>query len=328
MPDHILPLRELFEKIHVWNQEADVYKYGSLQQQALKVYRYLGGIAEGVQKLDHLAVASATGGYVVNLFSTLSFAGVTADEFNCVIVSAGTEQGTMPLPHMVHLLMKRTVELISMANRYDGPAGKTMMLAMMLDYLKDTLRLLNALVSKSGFYLDRAIANAANQQLTKTGKLDEFGMFYSQSANLDTAFDNLQLIIADSRKTAMVEAFGLTEEQMAEPKSPIRLAVQTSPSGWVLSKYIKHTLINDGKKLLGGYDRTEFLSLERLTLEFASLVDRTLDRFVRSNPKWAHLLENRLPKIHVRVDRGELDLEYNDHLMSILETLEKDYYHA
>lgn len=182
MPDKILPTREIFEKVSVWNTDADVYKNGSFHQQALKVYRYLGQMAEGVQKLDHLAIASATGNYMVNLYSTLSFVGIKSAEFDTAYVTAPLGSDNAPVHQMVHLLVSRTVQIISMAEQYDSPAGSKLMRGMLLGQLNDTMALLKALANKSGFYIDRTVVNAGNALLAKKGKLDEFGQFYIISA--------------------------------------------------------------------------------------------------------------------------------------------------
>ncbi|ANZ48536.1 hypothetical protein BIZ78_gp039 [Erwinia phage vB_EamM_Caitlin] len=217
MPDKILPTREVFEKVNVWNTDADVYKHGSLHQQALKVYRYLGQLAEGVQKMDHLAIAAATGNYMINLYSTLAFVGIKPGEFDCAYVTAPLGRDNTPVHHMVHLLMTRTTQVISMADQYDSPAGSNLMRGVLLGQLNDTMALLKAIANKSGFYIERTVVNAGNVLLSKKGKLDEFGLFYADKpvvvvapVTLTSPFDGLD----DVHREKLGKLLGVTPEQM------------------------------------------------------------------------------------------------------------------
>ncbi len=320
MPDKILPTREVFEEVEKWNTDALVYKHMTVESQALDIYMSLGKAAEGLAKIDHLSVAAAMGQYVVELYTQMAYAGVSPNEFNCIFLVSKPDRQQYSANYLYHQLMCATTRLVSNASQFNGPAGNDLIRGIMIGQLNETLCLLRSLASRCGIYPDRIIVNAGKVYCSRPGKLNEFGQLSMEPTSFDKKVD--QITSALEKKFVTV-ALGIDAEKLVG--SPVNVAEdRIEPTGWTLATYIRNHLSIELKKLTDNFPQGAWLSTDILAVQIAELVDRTMERFVATSPKWKSLLDNRLPGIAVGISHGKLQLTYNSHLLYVLDTMAKD----
>lgn len=303
MPDKIHPTLPEFQKLEAWNKTALVYKHGSLERQGLKVYRYLGLIAEGVQKMKGLDVASATGNYLASLYTTCSFAGITPDEFDTLFLrKPESDWFTMQSPErQVRSLAAGTTRVMHDLAQWTSPAGTLVSRAVALEAVAEVIAVLKAFASRNGFYLDRCVVNAVNVIVAKRGHLDEFGMFRSSEWE-------------EGDTTSQLEGWG--------PAVTVRKNV---PSGDTIATYILHAL----NRILGGMAPSFGVSsspenVYRLRELVDTTLDNQLDKYIRSSNKWRHLLFERNPLMVVSTNEHGVTWTPNEDFIYILDSLKKD----
>ena len=322
MPDKILPTREVFEEVEKWNTDALVYKRMTGESQALDIYMSLGKAAEGLAKIDHLSVAAAMGQYVVELYTQMAYAGVSPNEFNCIFLVSKPDRQQYSANYLYHQLMCATTRLVSNVSQFNGPAGNDLIRGLMIGQLNETLCLLRSLASRCGIYPDRIIVNAGKVYCSRPGKLNEFGQLSMQPTAFDEEVNKLMEAVEKKMTDTVSVAYGLNAEVLIG--SPVNVEGRIEPSGWTLSTYIRSHLSIELKKLTDNFPQGAWLSTDILAVQVAELVDRTMERFVATSPKWKSLLDNRLPGIAVGIKGNKLQLTYNSHLLFVLDTMAKD----
>lgn len=178
MPDSTLPTLGKFKELHEWNQTALIYKYGNISQQSLKVYRYLGEMAEAVQKYKMLDCSAAAGRYVAALFTLCVMADVEIDAFDMHLkMSAPSEWGDQSSARVLHLLTLNTARTIADLELASSAAGTRVGRSMAETQLSKTIGLLKTLASNQSFHIDRTVHNAINAIIARKGQMDVLGIF-------------------------------------------------------------------------------------------------------------------------------------------------------
>lgn len=178
MPDSRLPTLGKFQELHDWNEAALIYKHGTIPQQSLKVYRYLGEMAEAVQKYKMLDCSAAAGRYVAALFTLCVMADVEISEFDMhLTMAAPSEWGDQSSARVMHLLTLNTARTIGDLEMAASAAGTRIGRSMAGTQLSKTIGLLKTLAGKQSFHIDRTVHNAINAILVKKGQMDVLGIF-------------------------------------------------------------------------------------------------------------------------------------------------------
>ncbi|QVW28755.1 hypothetical protein pEaSNUABM8_00258 [Erwinia phage pEa_SNUABM_8] len=298
MPDKIHPTLIQFQRLHAWNENALVYRHGSLEQQCLKIYRYLGTLAEGVQKMNGLDVAAGAGNLLANLFTCCAFTGITAEEFEYQFKRDSTGRFGSQSPAMqVKLLVAETVRAVSDLSHWDSVAGTRLSRAVALESVGLAIEALKAVASKSGIYLDRCVVNAVTSIVKKEGQLNEFGQFGPRPE---------------------------PEMMFVDPNGNPPTA--TKPSGYTISQYITVSLRNRFDEL-----RQEMVGeilvaplIGKVDREINQRLDDLLEKFIRSDDERRKMLFERNPHFTVKIEQGELNVNANEDLAWLLDTLSKD----
>lgn len=178
MPDTRLPTLGKFQELHDWNEAALIYKHGNLSQQSLKVYRYLGEMAEAVQKHKMLDCSAATGRYVAALMTFSVMADLTVAEFDMMLNMAPlSEWEDATSEKVLHLLTLNSARTVSDLMMQSSAAGTPVGRSMASTQLDKTFGLLKTLARKQSFHLDRTIHNAINAITVRKGQMDISGIF-------------------------------------------------------------------------------------------------------------------------------------------------------
>ena len=187
MSDRIYPVLKNFERVDTWNTESDIYRHGNVHQQSLKMYRHLGELCEGVQKMKQLEVASAMGKFVVALVGVASFAGVDAQELDELYSYAGRKATPCTPAQAACNLVRSTTSMVNDINQWLSPAGTQMARAIATSSICEVFCLLKQNASLNAVVLDRTIENATNVLCAKKGKMDEFGLFHAEETTIATS---------------------------------------------------------------------------------------------------------------------------------------------
>lgn len=186
MSDKTYPVLRNFELVDIWNAAALVYKYGNIDQQALKLYRHAGELCEGVQKMHHLDAAAAAGKFVTALVGVTAFAGICPDELDEIYQDAGVKATPRTPQQAACDLVRATTTMVHDLNHWLSPAGGTMARAIAISAICEVFCVLKQNASVNGFILDRCIENATTVLMRKTGKLNELGQFCAEPEPTDT----------------------------------------------------------------------------------------------------------------------------------------------
>ncbi|QVW55711.1 hypothetical protein pEaSNUABM9_00130 [Erwinia phage pEa_SNUABM_9] len=298
MPDKIHPTLPQFQMLNAWNQNALVYRHGTLDQQCLKMYRYLGTLAEGVQKMNGLDVAAAAGNLLANLFTCCAFTGITAEEFEYQFQRDTTGRfDSQSRPVQVKLLVAETVRALSDLGHWDSVAGTRLSRAVALESVGQSIEALKAVARKGGFYLDRCVVNAVTSIIKKDGQLNEFGQFGPRPEHSMTFVDT-------------------------HGNPPVKV----EPSGFAISQYITVALRGQfdelRQRMIG--EIVGIHHLETVKRKMEDRLDNLLDKYIRGADKWRHLLFERSPQFVVSKIGGEINVNANEDLAWLLDTLSKD----
>lgn len=182
MSDVQYPVLKNFERVEEWNTNSDIYRHGNVHQQSLKMYRHLGELCEGVQKMKQLDVAAAMGKFAVALVGVASFAGVDPDELSELYSYSGRKATPCTPSEAACNLVRSTTSMVNDINQWLSPAGTQMARAIATSSICEVFCLLKQNASINAVVLDRTIENATNALCAKRGKMDEFGIFHPEEA--------------------------------------------------------------------------------------------------------------------------------------------------
>jgi hypothetical protein len=265
----------------------------------LKIYRYLGTLAEGVQKMNGLDVAAGAGNLLANLFTCCAFTGITAEEFEYQFQrdTTSTRFDKQTPAMQVKLLVAETVRALSDLSHWDSVAGTRLSRAVALESVGLVIEALKAIASKGGFYLDRCVVNAVTSIVKKEGQLNEFGQFGSVPG---------------------------PEMMFVDPNG--NPPVVSKPSGQAIYQYINVALRGRFEEL-----RQEMVGevlgtsrIEKVDREINLRLDDLLDKYIRADDERRKMLFERAPHFIVIVEQGELNVNANEDLAWLLEELKKD----
>ncbi|AXF51111.1 hypothetical protein MLDJOKPK_00212 [Salmonella phage SPAsTU] len=281
-----LPSHEVqIHAVNEWYQTTGVYTHGSYEQQRTKLYRCLGEIAEGVQKMDNLKVAAGIGRAIWTFIGLQHFSEPAKD----VPLHAQMDHYVAlkirgSAPHVaLHSVMLNAMDLV-----WNTPKEGDFDLHSFLKIFGDTLMALRSLCSATGLEFDRVVYNGHYSLIRKKGQMNELGMFIPEASDWD----------GDVRY-----ASGATTRFLIESMISKCLAACFNP--------YKHRPF-------------DLDALPKIQKQVNDTVDDAMERYVRHDPKWHGLLFERAPAIAVDFNEGNASAKMNDDLMFIINELKKD----
>ncbi|ANZ49322.1 hypothetical protein HUXLEY_240 [Erwinia phage vB_EamM_Huxley] len=291
MSDKAYPVLKNFERVDTWNTNSDIYRHGNVHQQSLKMYRHLGDLCEGVQKMKQLDVASAMGKFVVALVGVASFAGVDAEELDELYSYAGRKATACTPAQAACNLVRSTTSMVNDINQWLSPAGTQMARAIATSSICEVFCLLKQNASLNAVVLDRTIENATNCLLKKTGKMDEFGIFHPEAAE------------------------------------PTRFGGEVTARGEAL--WAKQFILNGLKGRFA--ELTVRFQFEVVGDDISEVIEQDmnvklkelLEKHVLRKPEYRHLMNDRKPAIVAVKNHDQLEVLPNDDLKELLNELEK-----
>lgn len=298
MSDVTYPVTPNFVRVHQWNTDALIYKHGSLMQQALKLYRHLGDISEGVQKMNNLAVAKGLGNYMVSLVGLAAFAKIEPVVLGEMYDLEGGRAYKSSQAAIVTGLVKETVQLVKALEHLSTVPDDADSRGFARYRAGELFACVKQLASRSAVVLDRTVVNATDCLCKKTGKMNEFGLFEPTGTE---------------EPSRLERAFATMATSMAMPSAAI-MAVR-------IRTVIRHTLTGQLLKYRESpIPRTERCRL--ITEAINESLDTLLKERVASDSKYADLLTNRSPAITAVEYVDQTSLVFNDDLVWILKQLE------
>lgn len=291
MSDRTYPVLKNFERVDTWNTESDIYRHGNVHQQSLKMYRHLGELCEGVQKMKQLEVASAMGKFVVALVGVASFAGVDAHELDELYSYAGRKATPCTPAQAACNLVRSTTSMVNDINQWLSPAGTQMARAIATSSICEVFCLLKQNATLNAVVLDRTIENATNVLCAKKGKMDEFGLFHADETTIASSVGGF---------------------------------VHRSAGEWI--KLAINRDLEDRFAILTSRLQFESNSDEvRVQVEQAmnNELEFSLTKHVTTRPAVKHLLNGRTPALTVTQNGNRLDVTPNGDLQKLLNDLEK-----
>lgn len=289
MSDRTYPVLNNFERVDTWNTESDIYRHGNVHQQSLKMYRHLGELCEGVQKMKQLDVASAMGKFVVALVGVASFAGIDAQELDELYSYAGRKATACTPAQAACNLVRSTTSMVNDINQWLSPAGTQMARAIATSSVCEVFCLLKQNASLNAVVLDRTIENATNGLCAKKGKMDEFGIFHPN----DTRSEEAKFVGRSSGQWAALAITKGLESRFAELNSQLQFEILTGDIVEVI-----------GQKM-------------------NSKLTELLEQHVRVKTGLKHHLNDLNPSIVVIRNHGTVDIVLNSDLKRLLGELEK-----
>lgn len=298
MSDIAYPVTPNFVRVHQWNTDALIYRHGSLLQQALKLYRHLGDISEGVQKMNNLAVAKGLGNYVVSLVGLAAFAKIEPAALGEMYdLEGGRAYKSSPVA-VVTDLVKETAQMVKALENLSKAPGDADSRGYARYRAGELFSCVKQLAISSGIILDRTVVNATDCLCKKVGKMNEFGLF---------------------------EPTGTEEPSRLEHAFSSMAAAMKMPSAAVLAVRIRTGIRNTLTEQLLKYRESPLPREERYRL-ITGVINESLDTLLKvhmaSDSKYADLLTNRSPKITAVEYVDQTSLVFNDDLVWVLKELE------
>lgn len=288
MSDVQYPVLPSFESVHAWNIQSDIYKHGTLLQQTLKLFRHLGEISEGVQKMHNLEVSSGIGKLVVSLVGAVSFGGITPKRLAELCDASGVRVARVNPAYHVNDVAKTLVDLTRALMRLETDPENDVDAGITEYQITELFARLKGLAHRSGLVFDRSVINAATTLYKKKGKLDEFGIFQPDYTDdpLIGALDERGVLQKHFIVNGLKEQFAVLVQRFQHEAS----LVDPTP------------VVRD---------------------EMNRALQALLEKHITSSPKWKHLLHDRKPGVVV-VGNGEaLNINPNDDLQWLFLELEK-----
>lgn len=179
MSDTKYPVTPNFARVHDWNTAAAIYEHGSLIQQSLKLFRHLGDISEGVQKMNNLSVASGLGNLIVSTVGMVGFAFVTPERLGELYDESGARRGSAMTAYEVNALVRTVVDVVKAVDAMGRRPEDDICVGIAEYQLTEMFARIKGIASRSGLVIDRCIENATNVLCKKKGAMGELGIFHA-----------------------------------------------------------------------------------------------------------------------------------------------------